>query len=830
MIAKNGETETSYIGLAQSAKNAFRLMGNGIRDIPMAAAKKGIDILEVSFHKLGSVGKKAMSLIASGLKNVASSMLMLGKNTKSSNGMLQSGFKNMLKYGLGIRSLYALINKLKSAVKEGVGNLAQYSAPVNAALSSLKSSLTQLKNSLATAFAPILTAVAPALTTLINLASKAATTIGMLIAYLTGQKTFTKATAVQEDYAESLKKTSCEAKKANKQLSSLDKLNNLTTQDKDSGTGGGGTADISDMFETVNIPDGIKGFADRIKQAWKDADFTDIGTTIGTKLKGALDSIPWETIQPTAEKVGKSLATLINGAIEVEGLGASIGNTIAQAINTGFEFLNSFVHNLHWDSIGAFIADSINGFFQNIDWNLIYDTFVAGAKGLGDAINSFMDNLDWESISASISNFINTFVDTIYTFVTTVNWKELGEKVGKTISDAWKGIDWKKVGETLSKVFIAFFDFVGNAIEAVDWQQVGKGIKDFLMGIDWAGIAESFFKAVGAALGGLAALLYGLIKDAWNEVVKWWRETAFEDGKFTINGLFLGILEVLGNIGMWIREHIFKPFIDGFKKAFGIHSPSKVLAEQGGYIISGLLKGLKNNISSVLDWLKNIPAWFKEKFDLAYKNAKNAFSGAKQFFAGIWNNIKGVFGNIASWFKDKFTSAWTAVKNVFSTGGKIFNGIKDGILNGLKSVINALISGINKVIKVPFDGLNSSIEKIKAIKIGALKPFDFLPSISVPQIPKLATGAVIPANKEFLAVLGDQKHGTNIEAPLSTIEEASKKAILEVLSKLGVSAGNSRNSGNETFVFQVDGRTFFEITRKYAEEYFERTGNPAFPI
>ena len=80
-------------------------------------------------------------------------------------------------------------------MKEGFGNLAQYSEPVNAALSSLKSALLQLKNSLATAFAPILTAIAPALTTLINLVSKAATAVGMLVAALTGQKTFVKATA-----------------------------------------------------------------------------------------------------------------------------------------------------------------------------------------------------------------------------------------------------------------------------------------------------------------------------------------------------------------------------------------------------------------------------------------------------------------------------------------------------------------------------------------------------------------------------------------------------------------------------------------------------------
>lgn len=274
-----------------------------------------------------------------------------------------------------------------------------------------------------------------------------------------------------------------------------------------------------------------------------------------------------------------------------------------------------------------------------------------------------------------------------------------------------------------------------------------------------------------------------MIEDAWNNVIDWWYDTAFEDGQFTITGLLNGIWEGIKNIGSWIYDHIFKPFVDGFKNAFGIHSPSTVMAEQGGYIISGLLSGLKDNISSVLEWLGNIPQWFKEKFDKACEYAKSAFNGIGDFFGDVWSGIKNAFGDVAGWFKDKFSDAWRKVKDVFSTGGKIFDGIKDGIANVFKTIVNGLIGGINKVIAFPFDKINGMLNDIRDISILGVEPFKGLwgkNPLPVPQIPKLAKGAVIPGGSPFMAVLGDQpRRMTNIEAPLDTIRQAVKMELKE---------------------------------------------------
>ena len=88
-------------------------------------------------------------------------------------------------------------------------------------------------------------------------------------------------------------------------------------------------------------------------------------------------------------------------------------------------------------------------------------------------------------------------------------------------------------------------------------------------------------------------------------------------------------------------------------------------------------------------------------------------------------------------------AAWQAVKNVFSTGGKVFDGIKDGIVKAFKTVVNAIIRGINKVIKVPFDGINWALGKIKSIEIVGIKPFNWISTINTPQIPELEKGGVL---------------------------------------------------------------------------------------
>ena len=159
-----------------------------------------------------------------------------------------------------------------------------------------------------------------------------------------------------------------------------------------------------------------------------------------------------------------------------------------------------------------------------------------------------------------------------------------------------------------------------------------------------------------------------------------------------------------------------------------------------------------NVLNAIMGFFGGIGQWFSDVFSTAFNGITTAFGGMLDFFSGILQGIKNIFGGIANWFKNIFTGAWTAVKNVFSTGGAIFVGIKDGIVNAFRTIVNGIIGGINKVIAVPFNGINGFLKGIKGIDIFGIKPFNWVSTIKVPQIPKLVVGTNYVA-QEGLAYL-----------------------------------------------------------------------------
>lgn len=130
--------------------------------------------------RIGGMVGKAIGSIATFGKNAAKSLT--GAKKSSSGFGLSLG--TLVKYGFGIRSLYVLVNKLRSALVDGFKNLSQYSGETNGSISMLWSSLERLKNSLATAFAPILTVVAPILSKFIDMLSTAASYVSMFFSFL----------------------------------------------------------------------------------------------------------------------------------------------------------------------------------------------------------------------------------------------------------------------------------------------------------------------------------------------------------------------------------------------------------------------------------------------------------------------------------------------------------------------------------------------------------------------------------------------------------------------------------------------------------------------
>lgn len=165
-----------------------------------------------------------------------------------------------------------------------------------------------------------------------------------------------------------------------------------------------------------------------------------------------------------------------------------------------------------------------------------------------------------------------------------------------------------------------------------------------------------------------------------------------------------------------------------------------------------------------------------------------------------WEGIKNAFKSVPEWFQGKFRDAWQKVKDVFSTGGRIWSGIKEGIESTFRTVVNAIIRGMNTIIAVPFNKINSMLNTIRNAHFLGISPFQNMWGVNplpVPQIPLLARGAVIPANRQFLAVLGDQRNGNNLEAPESLLRQ--------IVREEAGSAGSRYE-----FIARLDRRTLFD--------------------
>lgn len=210
--------------------------------------------------------------------------------------------------------------------------------------------------------------------------------------------------------------------------------------------------------------------------------------------------------------------------------------------------------------------------------------------------------------------------------------------------------------------------------------------------------------------------------------------------------------------------------------------------------------------------------WFSDLFEDVENSLNDIFYNIGVIAEGCWETIKEAFSPVTDWFEEKFSDAWEKVGNIFSKKNKNTQEFKNGLLASLKAIINGLIDGINDAIAKPFNSLNKHLDKLRNFKIGNIQPFAELRQISAPQIPRLATGGVIPPNQEFLAVLGDQKRGTNIEAPLDTI----KQAVAEVLAQVNM---NNNNGSKTTIVVPVylNGREIARAEREAENEMGKQT-------
>lgn len=821
--------------------------------------KKIISGTSSVFRRVSTAIKRTSGAFAALIQKFTSGIPIIGRTRKSMNGIGQSGrgLRGILStLGMTARFMFAsfVIQGVLSGVKEGMQNLSKYSKQTNADLSLLMSSLTQLKNSLATAFAPILTVITPVLNALIQKIITVVNAFGQLTASLAGQGTFVKAKKVNQDYAASFDKSSKKAKNLQRTLMGFDEINKLDDKNSSNSSGSGGLSP-NDMFETVKIPNKYKDLAKMLKDAWAQGDFTKIGQMVGKKINEALESIPWDKIKKTCNKIAKSIATFLNGFIETVDWGL-VGNTISQGLNTAFSFANTFAKNFHWGSLGKAVGDGINGAMEGLDWDLIQETVRNVVGGIATSINTFIKTTKWNLVGKTIGNGLNTALEAVYTAVTNFKWKKAGKALADAINGLFDTFDWAKAGKTISNGIKGVLDFAITAIENVKWSNVGKDIATFLENIDWLGIATRIYKllctALASALAGLAGLLGKLIGDAAKNAQKYFKKKIEECGGNIPLGILKGIKDGMKNIAKWVKDNIFKPIIDAFKTAFGIHSPSTVMAEQGTYIISGLLEGLKNKIKEVLSWVAKLPGEFKEKLGNAREwlvgKGKDAITGIKNG----WNAVKktNLLDHVAKIKNEIYEKIGDVKGKVTSRGKEVITGLKDGLDNNWKTMNNTLSNLPSKISKAIPNLYKTGKNAIQNFANGFASVKIKLPHISTTwnrhnlgnlsfstpsfSLNWYAKGGLPDAGEMFVArERGPEMVGRignkNAVANNNQIVDAIRAGVFEAMVNALESFGGDKNQNTEVHVYlEGDSKKLFKVVRKEGQQYQKSTGKPVF--
>lgn len=609
------------------------------------------------------------------------------------------------------------------------------------------------------------------------------------------------------------------AKAQKRELMGFDKINKLSDDSSSSseasnmGVTGGNTmaATMKLGADTSEAEKELTGFAAKVKTAWENGDYEGLGSLFATKVNSALSKFANE--------------------IDYEGIIEKVTPKI-----TGIaEGINSFIDDVDWSLLSQGLSNSISLGLSTIDVTLDSLDFSV----IGGAIGEFLQGIDIVNLAGDLGSLLSTCIssalDLVSGYIQSLDWSKIFNNIYEGIKNFFINIDW-------SEIFSSVAEFMGTTF--------GNALDLLFSGAE---LVEKIFEDIAVAFGSVGDYFDGYIEEAGGNIVL---------------GIWNGITNALSNVWQWIKDNVFTPFMEGFKEAFGINSPAKEMEPMGQYIVDGIKAGIGNvwdKLSqSFVDMLTKTKEWFvskKAEFSEAWNNTvsavkdktakmkatvatkvedlkkswktrtdviKDKTAKAKLKFNETVKDIKtaaqkrykaitDVFGGITTWFKDKFSEAWKKVKEVFSKGGDTFKAIKDGILTSLKSVINGLIDGINKVIKVPFDGINTALEKVKNISIAGATPFkDKIKTISVPKIPKLATGTVVPANYgEFLAVLGDNKREPEIVSP----ESAIRKVVSEEF---------DRHGGSKEEIFKIivplDGKVIYETMVKRNKQNTKQTG------
>ena len=672
-----------------------------------------------------SVLKTFGTLVKSGIGKITSSLAQSGKGLQT--------FLNRL----GSIAAGALVFNVISA---GLRNMTNYMGQALLSSASLRTALGNLSGAAQTAAAPLIQVLTPALTALASAAATVFGYIAQLVSFLTGTtvSAASDAAAGVAGVGSAAEETAQQVKDASKSLAGFDELERLSEPQQDTGSGGGGGAGASQIVPNYDFQ-GKSPFLDSILDAIKAGDWYQVGELVAQKLNEGMAAIDWGPIDATAIRWATNLYNGLNGAVQNLDWGL-LGSTIGNGLNTVLHFIDTFFQGFDWVTLGAGIGTGLNGLFATIDW---------------------------AALGRVLSDKFMALLQTLHGFVQTFDWAALGLDVAAMLSAALANIDWVQAAGDLGTLAIGILTAINTALSQADWSSVGQTIMGMFAAIDWLGLIQQLVELLAntwplvltaVLIPALSAWITGTLLPA---IGAWITEVAIP----AILG-WLGsiVASIVSTIGLW---------------------PALLIAAIVA-LFAALVAVIVSNWEDICDWFSgkwdDFVAGWNDFWDSVAFCAQEWWKSVTTEWTNFWNGIVDKFNALKSGLSQAWDAFWTGLSDRV---GDIWN----GIVNTVKGAVNSLIGFINGMISAVVGGLNSAIDALNSLSVdipdwvpvvGGNRLGFSIGHVTAPQIPYLAQGAVIPANREFLAVLGDQSHGTNVEAPLDTI----KQAVAEVMEDL----------------------------------------------
>lgn len=636
------------------------------------------------------LASSALHKFSNGLKSAgqhaasfASRLLGIGSaGKKASNGM---GRAHM---GVGqlIKS-FTIFSLIFPLVSRGIMALAQNIGATLMTNTAFANSLNQIRSNLATAFTPIFQAIMPALNALM---SALATVTGYIAAFMSAlfgksmasTKQATSGIYAAKDamgaYGSSADKAAKASEKARRSLMGFDEINKLDDADNSAGSGGGGGGG-SDMpvYTPTDVDDGpIKKWVKQLKDLWAKGDYAGIGKLIGQQVNKAVASftkwISWDNLGKSITEFCDGFCELFNSLIDTINW-ENIGRMFGAGINTIVNTLYLLFTGINWERIGKALAQGLNGLVYSVDWDKLGHTMGAFLQAHIDALYGFVTTADWPAIGkaladgvmgivysvdfpkfqAALGKGLSGAISSVHTFVKNIDWYKLGDTIAKSINAFFNNINWADFGMTLSDAALGILDTLLTALRGVDWGQIGTGIATFIKNIDWWGVAGSLLQTIIAAVHGIGAGILSLAADL---------------GKWLWDGFCNGVRDFFSDPIGFLRSVIVDPIINGIKELFGIHSPSTVFSDIGGFLIEGLINGIKAGVGALVGLIPSI------------------FGGIASAIGDVWDGIKSAAGTAWEGIKTHVGNTWNQIKegagiafdNVKQVIGDTWDGIKTG--------------------------------------------------------------------------------------------------------------------------------------------------------